>query len=309
MRAENKPLFRGCRWVEERDGELTPLRFDKARLRAYASCPIKPYARCPVGVRLDFVTAAPEIRFRCRVVERFRGTVAIDLYENGILADTRCLEQETELICFRRQNSGESRITVYLPSNAELRLSELELGDARPVEERRPLLLVLGDSISQGLFGTHPSLAWVPLVMRQRGFEALNLSVGGDRYDPEWLDDTGCRPQQLVVALGTNDYACVSDDGQIRRDTAAYYDRLAALYPGVPVRVVTPPYVAGLEETDQRRLEGIRAMIAGEASRRGHPVTDGNRLIPHQPEFFTDEAHPNDLGFSQYALNFLRETG
>jgi hypothetical protein len=306
MHLRSHPVWKGCRWIEYNGEELTPLRFFPERLRAYSACDVKPYARCPVGVRLDFTTCRPEISFHFRRVKQFLGAAAFDIYENMRMRETVVIAQDEGDVRYRRNEQEASRITVYFPSNAELWLSRLNLGEAIPVkEEKEPLMLVLGDSISQGLFAMHPSLSWVPIVARQKGWRVLNLSVGGDRFDADWLDAGVCEPQWIVVALGTNDFSFEQDDVLIDKMMKAYFCKLEEIYPGVPVWVITPPWVSGLSEKDKKRYEGLRQRIELEARSRGCSVIDGYTLIPPLADFFTDEAHPNDLGFSQYAINFL----
>lgn len=43
-----------------------------------------------------------------------------------------------------------------------------------------------------------------------------------------------------------------------------------------------------------------------ESDKAGCNTIDGLKIMPHVPEYFTDHAHPNDMGFLQYALNLLR---
>ena len=59
-----------------------------------------------------------------------------------------------------------------------------------------------------------------------------------------------------------------------------------------------------------RSLPQVRDMIRREAEKYPNfHIIDGSRLVPHLPDFYADPylLHPNDLGFSQMALNLYRE--
>lgn len=71
---------------------------------------------------------------------------------------------------------------------------------------------------------------------------------------------------------------------------------------------MTPLWMTGLEDGE---LEGLFCQVTREitqtAAQAGCRVLQGLDLLPHQPRFFTDSAHPNDLGHTQLALGLLSE--
>lgn len=309
-----RELFKGCIDVHESEKGLLPLRFRKERLLKYEQCPVKPYARCPVGVRIDFITDEQEISFSYFVRKLFYEPIVFDIYENGCFTEAVKGQPNSTKgqVNYRRRKVEPSRITIYLPATAELELSDFHVGRACKIDtSNKKLILVLGDSISQGLFGTFPSISWVPIVARHFDYEFLNLSVGGDRFDPDWLDEGICQPNLIIVALGTNDYSFEKDDKVIHKLVCEYFTKLESIYQNSKIIVVTPPWITDMldkgKETEFERYCMLRSFIAKEAANRGYNVIDGFSLIPHMQEFFADIAHPNDLGFSQYAINIITQ--
>ena len=39
----------------------------------------------------------------------------------------------------------------------------------------------------------------------------------------------------------------------------------------------------------------------------GFDIVDGYKIIPANCDFYADDLHPNDLGFSTYAQNLIKE--
>ncbi len=311
-----RDLYRGCIRVEESAEGFLPLRFSPERLKAYQGAPTKPYSRCPAGVRMAFITGAEEISFISRIEPVVDGPARYDIWENGSFAAgyVQPKAQREMKITYRRACVEASLIEIFLPVTAVARQSQIQFGAWRPdLAEGKKRVLALGDSIFQGLFGEHPSLGVIPLISKMLRLECLNLSVGGDRIEPDWLDAGACKTDYIIVALGTNDWAVERDFGKIKANIPAYFDRLSQIYPCVPATVISPPWMTDIElagnEAELERFNQIRFAILDEARRRGYQALDGWQMIPHEAAFFADHAHPNDLGFSQYAINLARAVG
>ena len=85
----------------------------------------------------------------------------------------------------------------------------------------------------------------------------------------------------------------------------------------VAVTVSAPVTDEGESETDAPPvMEGVRVSVpapaASPALATNVTVADGFRMVPHLPEYFLDNLHPNALGAEVYGRNlaeFIRETG
>jgi len=301
------------------NGGLAPERFTAVQ-RAHVHERSKEQPRDMASVALDFYTDALWLRLEIGT-RRERNAFAFDLLENGVLKDTQrpvmpAEGEEPFVTAEFSLSEGEKRITLYLPWDRAARIRRVELPDGaslRPYLHRRSFV-AFGDSITHGCCATHPSVTYVNQLSRLLDACAVNQGMGGEYMRADNLMP-GTYPEFdfVTIAYGTNDY---------RHNTAAVFDadmpeflrRAAAEFPGKPIFVILPLW--RLQEGQGkiwemgRTLEEVRACIRQEAAKYPNMhIVEGAALVPHLPEFYEDKflLHPNDLGFSQMALNLYRQ--
>ena len=263
-------------------------------------------ANCTAGISLRFITDAPVLRFSYEVISYCRSRNVCDLFEDGVhtssvrLAD---MQSRGEAV-FVRETQGQAEIEIMLPNTCGLRITEIDFGSWQALPQQEKKLLILGDSILQGINTYHPSCALGNLLAYRMNAEVVNQSVGGARFVPELLEKLDFDPDSILVALGAND--AFSGDDAYEQTIPAYFKRLRELYPDKPIAAVTPVFCMKLK-TDAAiadRFDAVHALIKTEAEKNGVRVIDGNPLVPHTAKFFNEDGtHPNDLGFMQYALH------
>ena len=262
-------------------------------------------ADCTAGVCLRFATDEETLGFRAETVSFCRSRNVVDVYENGIMTGSvRLADMQPEAeFAYRRKTSGRARIELWLPNTCGLRVRELAFGSWEPVETPGRKLLLLGDSILQGIDCYHPTDALANQLMLTWDAEGVNQSVGGAQFFPETLEELPFRPDRILVALGGNDAFHPSPDREER--IIAYFERLRALYPTTPTAAVTPVWTMRLAG-DARLADEfslVRDLIRREAARQGIRVIDGMALLPRAQGFFNEDGiHPNGAGFLRYAL-------
>ena len=226
-------------------------------------------ANCTAGVSLRFITDAPVLRFAYESVSYCRSRNVCDLFENGIhtlsvrLAD---MHSKGEAV-FVRETQGQAEIEIMLPNTCGLRITDIDFGSRKPAPKKTKKLLILGDSILQGINTYHPSCALGNLLGHGLDAEIVNQSVGGARFVPGLLEPLSFDPDSILVALGAND--AFSGDDAYTRTIPEYFERLRALYPDKPVTAVTPVYSMRLK-TDAAlagRFDAVRALITAEATK------------------------------------------
>lgn len=263
-------------------------------------------ANCTAGVSLRFLTDATVLRFSYEVISYCRSRNVCDLFENGVhTASVRLADMQSRgEAVFTRETVGEAEIEIMLPNTCGLRIKEICFGEWKPASKPEKKLLILGDSILQGINTYHPSCTLGNLLAHGLDVEIVNQSVGGARFVPELLEELDFDPHSILVALGAND--AFSGDLAYEQTIPAYFKRLKELYPDKPITAVTPVFCMKLK-TDAalaKRFDAVRALIKTEAEKNGVRVIDGDPLVPHTAKFFNEDGtHPNDLGFMQYALN------
>ncbi len=315
MSGEIEQVFHHCRAVVRTEHGYYPARFTEKQLAFYKGLGERFETRslCTAGVTMEFTTSAKEISF-CYHAEHFaRPYVAFDIYENDILRAAVRQPDGSETGTVRYQLAGEgSKICVYLPNLCKTSISDLNLGNFSPcLTKGKQKLLFLGDSITQGMVAQSPSMAYPSQLSRILEADILNCGVGAERFRKGNLDEAlRGWPDKIFVAYGTNDSTQIDSLEEIGRNIAEYFAELRRIFPEEPVTVITPTWRIEAAEDAQyaEKLDAIRGLIGKEAEKRRCRLVDGSRLVPHLPEYFADGyLHPNDLGFSQYVLNYFMQ--
>ena len=314
---KNNQLFHGCIDVEKREKGYLAKRFTPKQFERYTKMPWCIYPYCTAGVFMEFVTAAEEISFDYYFSQLFLPPVVFDIFENdtymAFIKEPDC--STSGHITYRKKTPGAVRMRIYLPYTGETHISNIKFGDFKVTRNRRKIkLLVYGDSISQGLMGSHPYMSYVPLISDVIGADYLNLSVGGDLFDYNMIEPAlPFEPTVIIVALGTNDLPFIGDYKKIKKNIELFFAKLREVYPQIPINVITPIWQTDIErfETEEERNKyklfmQIYNKAIKESDKAGCNTIKGLEIMPHIPEYFTDHAHPNDIGFLQYALNLLR---
>ncbi len=314
--AQLKSLFHGIYTLEERaetfgdpvegGGVFVPLRFSKDRLADYAELKDIPYALCTTGVRLDFYTDAAEISFKFSITTGyFDGNPkypvdTFDIYENGEFKESvkvSDMELVREVV-YSRTAAEESRITIHFPTFHGVALYDIELGNARPVEEYDHKILFLGDSITQGLFADKVSDNYVDTVSRALNADYMNLAVGGEEFRVEALDEEiGFTPDHIVICLGTNDVHRNHTPEELQSDCNAYFRKIRQIYRDTPVTVISP-----YEPYGDTFVKAIKDEAIGFEMK----YIDGTTLLPFiEANYCFDNVHPNSVGFGIISQNLL----
>ena len=255
------------------------------------------------GIRIDFHTDASRI---C-VTTGSKGKYEV-LVNN---LTTYCERLETPGQFEISLKGSENRITILLPSHCEGIIESISLDNATYVRKaEHPIKLAFyGDSITQGWNSEKDSQSYAWLISRYFDADSRIYGIGGTIFIPEFPEDNGFRPDAVIVAMGTNDYGRGRTMEQIKSDCTAYLDNVAKANPGSKLFCVTPIWrLIGLNVRAAGTLEDVRREIAQIAANCGYIVVDGLSMVPHLLEYYADKGtHPNDLGFSSFALNLIKE--
>lgn len=306
-----KEIFKNCLMVDETDKGYFPCRFTQKQLEVYRqrgpAAVIR--SRCTASVCMSFITAKEEIAFSYFIASFARNNVTFDVYENDRMVTTipQPDGSPSGRILYRKRNTGETKITIYLPPCAEVLISELDIGEYKPIPDSQKKLLLLGDSITQGMTSKASSLIYATLVGNALGCSMLNQGVGGYIFNKDSLDENlPFTPDVIWVAYGTNDYTESLSTGMPRfeRMCREYLEKLIKIYPHTPIFVQTPIPRFDFESEEQKvRFSAVREFIRNTVLSLELSVVDGFDLIPEHRWFFADGVHPNELGFLLYARN------
>lgn len=273
---------------------------------------------CTTCVRLVFATDASAIRMVLHYgspldVSNYVGQV--DIVQEGQPKQSFCSELKYhdfanihEFVC-PLHGSGRKNVTVYLPNHVPSAICELELIDAVQTPEPLPPLpykiLFVGDSITQGYFGT-PTGCYAARYAITRNADYANVSLGGACCQHGMGSAcAGYEWNELVLAFGTND-----SGGRSLEDFAGYihtfFDELT-VPEGATVTVISPVSFLNCPEERAARLEEYRKWMPSLEERYSFVrVFNGAELLPPVTEYFDpDGVHPNEKGMEVYADNLF----
>ena len=188
-------------------------------------------------------------------------------------------------------------VLLYLPHCRQAGLVSLALDDGATVMPRiQPVMLALGDSITQGMESPYPSLTWPAVAARRLGMDVHNAGIGGHFFEAAALPEQPVKePTLITVAYGTNDWNIGWDVAHAR----TYLARLRELYPATPLAVLEPIWWEGHEEqahhgcTFAAYREELRAIALA-----FHPdyLLPMSALLPPGPCLLADGVHPSAAG-------------
>lgn len=305
---ELRPFLYGAVRIEtEEDGMLSLRRMTPYQEEVLIRRNFAPREQATAGMKLDFYTGGGEVTLAYRssrgAADRyFEMDVTIDGIERFHLCDPELLDRDEAFTFSVPEKEGMSRVTVFLPNLATMKIRSLTLPDDARRAMRGTRILMTGDSITHGYYARRSRLSYPNIVGERLNADILNQGIGGDKYHADNLDaDLPFQPDIVTVAYGTNDWAsCIPE---LAQKIDAYYAKLRSIYPNVPVLAIPPIWrgsAVGVVKNGLT-LEDTRELIRGTARRYGCYIADSIRLVPPHADFFFDKTlHPNDLGFTFY---------
>lgn len=312
-----RKIFQHCEQVRIMDdGRILPLRFSDERLGFYAQQPRTPYSQCATGVTAEFYTDAKEISFEYKFTPpQFDYITAdfFDILENDKYVKTLSPSMYTGKITYKLRNSGKTKVCIYLPVGVNTEFKNFELGNWEPVTQPKEKMLVLGDSISQGLFGQNPYLAPIPQLARKAKVDYLNASVGGEIFRKDSIDPhLSFTPDIILIELGSNDMGFVREMDKISKNIDEFFEVLMNKYPKARKAAVTPFWFTDYgtsKEADEREALSfkIRDKVFAVCKELNIPAFSGLDLFPHDPELYSDICHPNNEGFTLLVDNLYEK--
>lgn len=309
MRLSNEELkkiyFGAYSFNETADGYLMAHQYTKEQEDYFEKAFSFWFERCNASTAktLEFTTEATKLSFDYKLLW-IGSKDSFELCIDGLITEIKYLNDLADegTIEFEMP-SGVKNVIVYLPADALAVIRNFEINAAFTPAVKGEKVLWLGDSITQGFGPLRSAQIYVSVANRLLNYDIINQGIGGYIYDPKVLVAMeGYRPDKIIVALGTNQYGTESMDS-----IEEYYERITGLYPNVPILAITPLWRGDNPEgvpTLIKFCERLKDII-----RKYDNVTmvEGWKLVPHLPEYFLDNLHPNQLGTEVYARNLVRE--
>ncbi len=302
---ELKNIYFGAYSFEETaDGWLQAFQYTKEQMEYFKGAFDFWYDRCmaTTAKTLEFVTEATKFSFDYKFI--WTGSEdSFELMIDGLINNiiyVKDIEKEGSIEW--ELPEGKKNVVVYLPSDATVLIRNFEINAdvQRPSKNER--VLWLGDSITQGFGPLRSAQTYVSVANRILNYDIINQGIGGYIYDKKSLMKMeGYTPDKIIVALGTNQFGA-----ETMRDVEEYYEVLTGIYgTKIPILCISPLWRGDIPEgipTLIKFCENVKK-IAG--SYPNVKVIDGFTLVPHLPEYFLDNLHPNGLGTEVYGRNLV----
>ncbi|WP_127580083.1 SGNH/GDSL hydrolase family protein [Paenibacillus koleovorans] len=306
--------FRNCLQPEHNGNTLSLTRFSQQQLEHYADIPVyRARSLCPAGVCLDVLTDSAALALQVELISLIRPYIYFDVYVDDQWTAS-VGEQEPSLglrrfdISLPPQPLNQlRRVTVYMPHNVELIVRDVlwPAGiQVQPAPAPVAKLLCLGDSITQGMDATLPSLTYSVLLSRKLGMSLLNQGVGGYHFNKDSLDPSlNYTPDLITIAYGTNDWGKWKSLQELHDRVDAYVKAVVEIFPQAEVCVLTPLWRVDIESPKEMgTFEQMADTIESAVLRHpGVRLIRGTELMPPDSSLLADNVHPRDQGFGQIA--------
>ena len=287
---------------ETEEGWLQAFQYSEAQMAYFREAFDFWYDRCMAtsAKTLEMSTDARTVSFEYR----FIWTGSQDSFELAVdgqiqeIRYVRDLPEEGKLSW--NLPAGKKNVVIYLPADATVLIRAFEADGACTPAEKNGKVLWLGDSITQGYGPLRSGQTYVSVANRILNYDLINQGIGGYVYDRKSLMRMeGYTPEKIIVALGTNQFGC-----ETMKDVEEYYETLIGIYGNrIPILCITPLWRGDVPDglpTLTRFCDNLKT-IAGRY--QNVKIADGFKLVPHLPEYFLDNLHPNALGTEVYGRN------
>ena len=295
--------FGALHFSETGDGWLQAFQYPKARMDYFREVSDFWFERCDASTAktLEFTTDAKKFSLEYKII--WKGSEdTFELMQDGLV--TR--------ICYVKDipdegtlsfdlSAGTKSVVLYLPADATVLLRGVCIeGDYTPAV-KGPKVLWMGDSITQGFGPLRSAHTYVSVANRLLNWDIVNQGIGGYVYDKNALERfEGFNPEKIVISMGTNQFGDEDMTG-----IEEYYALLHELYGDTPVLSITPIWrgdCPGGEPVLERFCRELKKICLRYDN---ITVVDGFSLVPHLPEYFLDNLHPNALGMEIYGRNLV----
>lgn len=303
---ELQDIYFGAFFFEEEDGWLRAFQYSKEQMKYFegASDFWYPRSMASTSKTLEFSTEAKTVSFEYKIL--WKGSEdSFELAVDGQITDIRYvkdLKDEGKLEW--NLPDGKKNVIIYLPADATVAIKNCEINASYSPAKKNEKVLWLGDSITQGFGPLRSSQTYVSVANRLLNYDIINQGIGGYVYDKKsLLKMEGYTPDKIIVALGTNQFGA-----ETMTDVEEYYEVLIGLYgKKIPILCVSPLWRGDLPEQIpilNRFCDNVKKIAGSYSNVR---VVDGFKLVPHLPEYFLDNLHPNCLGAEVYGRNLVEE--
>lgn len=299
-----KEIYFGALWFDEtEEGYLQAFQYTKSQMEYFKGAFEFWYDRCfaTTAKTLEFTTTATKVSFGYKFI--WKGSEdTVELWVNGAPTQIYYVKDmgEAGSLTFDLPD-GMKEVILYLPSDATLLVKEFEINDTYTPAKKGEKVLWIGDSITQGYGPLRSAHTYVSVANRMLNYDIINQGIGGYIYDKNTMVPMeGYRPDKIIIAMGTNQFWSETMDA-----VEDYYVSLKEVYGDTPVLCVSPIWRGDCPDKYDVFVKFCENVKRIAAKYPNVTVVDGFTMVPHLPEYYIDNLHPNVIGAELYGRNLV----
>jgi len=306
-----KSIYFGALWFEEtEDGYLQAFQYTKSQMEYFKGAFEFWYDRCfaTTAKTLEFTTSATQVSFSYKFI--WKGSEdSVELWINNAPTKIEYVKDmgDEGKVSFDLPE-GAKNVIIYLPSDATLLVKNFEINDTYTPAKKGEKVLWIGDSITQGYGPLRSAHTYVSVANRMLNYDIINQGIGGYIYDKNTMVPMeGYRPDKIIIAMGTNQFWSETMDA-----VEDYYISLKEVYGDTPVLCVSPVWRGDCPDKYDVFVTFCENVKKIASQYPNVTVVDGFTMVPHLPEYYIDNLHPNVIGAELYGRNLvdmIRQTG
>ncbi len=289
---------------EDEDGYLHAHQYSAQQRKYFEETDDFWFSRAKAGnaKSIEFVTRATKFSIDYKLL--WNGSEdSFELALDGLLSEIRYVKDidKEGTLTFCLPDGGKT-VCLYLPVDAEVLVKNLTIDAEALPAKRGEKVLWMGDSITQGFGPMRSGHTYVSVANRILGYDIINQGIGGYLYDKNVLMPMeGYTPDKIIIAMGTNQYG--REDAVEKAEE--YYERLHEVYGDTPVLSITPIWRGDAPHSFAKLIAYCEKLTEICSKYPNITVVDGFSLVPHLPEYFLDNLHPNSLGGEVFGRNLV----
>lgn len=268
------------------------------------------HGRCynTAGIRIKFLTDGDSLSFNIETPGRY-GVLMGDI---PVFRDFYPPEDKDfpKHITVSLDKSGEKAVEFVFPNYQDGRFSNIEVQNASYIKkyEYKRKFLFYGDSITQGMSADRPFMNYASAVSHFFDAEILNQAISGSWFFPETIEKIPFDPDVVFIGYGTNELTYSDSIEDTDRRCKEYFEKIKEMYGDKKIIAISPLWRKVLSTQSAPFFEQIKECVKRHIKEQGIHLIDGYDLVPHDGEYFADQhLHPNNLGFSFYTLNLIKQ--
>lgn len=288
----------------------TPVRMTESQDIKFSPYNPNFHIRCynTAGIRIKFLTDGDRLSFNIETPGRY-GVFAGDIPVFSAFyppAD----KDFPKKITVELEDAGEKAIEFVFPNYQDGRFSGIEVQNATYIKKYKykRKFLFYGDSITQGMSADRPFMNYASAISHYFDAEILNQAISGSWFFPETIEKVPFEPDAVIIGYGTNELTFSSSIEDTDRRCKEYFKKIKEMYGDKKIIAISPLWRKLIANQSETFFEQIKKCVKRRIKEQGITLIDGYSLVPHSPEYFADEhLHPNNLGFSFYTLNLIKQ--